>query len=98
MSLDEIEKCFRILMNHVRYSGVTELNLKGNDFYWTITSPEWLTFDVEPTPAVGSLDDDQNELGRLLDNPSRATAVDIDRLAHLMMYLSDELSGLAPDI
>lgn len=91
MNLEDIENCFHILMEHARSGGVTQLDLRDRDFYWTIVSPDWLNIYVEPKPSVGSLRDDHEELVKLLHDPSRASAVDLERLAHLIRYLSDEL-------
>ena len=91
MNLEDIEYCFRVLMEHARRRGVTQLDLRDRDFYWTIVSPDWLSVYDEPKPSVGSLRDDHEELVKLRQDPSRASAVDLERLAHLLRYLSDEL-------
>lgn len=91
MNLEDIEHCFHVLMGHLRQKGVTQLDLKDRDLYWTIVSPDWLSIYDEPNPSVGSLRDDHEELVKLLRDPSRASAVDLERLAHLLKYLSDEL-------
>jgi hypothetical protein len=45
--------------------------------------------------AVGSLEDDQLELARLLVDPARASSVDLDRAAAMLHFLSDVLCGWA---
>jgi hypothetical protein len=52
-----------------------------------------LTIYQEPKPSIGSFVDDESELKKLLDDPSRASAVDLDRVAHLLKLLSHLLAS-----
>lgn len=65
-----------------------------HDGYLTITSPDWrdIYADPPPTPGVGSFSDDEEELTKLLASPERASAVDLERLAHLLRLLSDQMT------
>ena len=91
MTLDELERCVHLMLAYARARGIDKIAF-DDDLYWTVTSPEWLKPYSEPTPAVGSLDDDREELNRLLSDPSRASSVDLERLSHVLRYLSDQLS------
>ena len=51
-----------------------------------------LSPDPPPTPGVGSFSDDEEELSKLLASPERASAVDLERLAHLLRLLSDQMT------
>lgn len=92
MTLHEIEQCFQVLVHAVRERGLGEIRLPATDGYWTITSPEWRNIYETPAPAVGSFADDNDELRKLLADPERASAVDLERLAHLLLLLSDQLA------
>lgn len=92
MKVSELSKCLAVLMEMVRERGVVEV-ASETDLYWTVTSPEWRDFnvDVPPELGVGSFVDDAEELRKLLEDPARASAVDLERAAHLLLLLSDQL-------
>jgi hypothetical protein len=90
-TLEEIETVFEILLQYCRLRGMTGIDDARFDMYWTIASAEWLRIEAEPAPAVGSFVDDFSELSKLRDEPSRANAVDLERLAHVLMLLSEGL-------
>jgi len=93
LRLEEIRECLRLLLEHVSHQGLPDVDATHADLYWTVTSDEWLVADTEPKPGVGSLHDDIHELKRLLGDPERASAVDIDRLANVLHLLSLQLTG-----
>lgn len=93
LSLEEVRECLRLLLEHASREGLSEVDGTHADLYWTVTSDEWLVADIEPKPGVGSLHDDIHELKRLLSDPERASAVDIDRLANVLHLLSLQLTG-----
>ena len=92
MTIDELGRCIRVLLQLAEQRGVRTLDLEG-DLYWTMSSPEWRHVYAEPAPkpAVGSLIDDEAELRKVLLQPDRASAVDLERAAHLLLLLSDQL-------
>ena len=92
MKLDDLERCVIILMNLAKMRGINEVKSSENDAYWTISSPAWTQIYEEPNPSVGSLSDDEEELIKVLGDPTRASAVDLDRVAHLLRRLSDQLA------
>lgn len=97
MDLDAVEHCFHLLLAHARKTGVTHLNADNVDMYWTISSPEcFLTITpsgelADAEVGIGSLHDDISELHRLLEDPTRASGVDLDRLASVLRLLSCQL-------
>lgn len=93
MNLDELEQCFKALVWKLRADGLDSFEAAPNDFYWVVTSPDWLEMSREPKPAVGSLIDDCAVLTQLANDPSRATAVDLERLASVLRLLSDRLAA-----
>lgn len=96
MTMDEIQRCLSLLLEHASRQGLTGIDAGNVDFYWTMTSEDWLVADIEPKPAVGSLHDDIAELKRLLTDPDRASSVDLDRLASILRLLSDHLTSTRP--
>jgi hypothetical protein len=92
VKVSELEECLAVLMEMVRERGIIEIASKV-DGYLTVTSPEWrdVYVDPSPTPAVGSFSDDADELCKVLIDPARASAVDLERAAHLLRLLSDQL-------
>ena len=92
MTLSELRKCLAILIEMLEERGVQRLMLEGQEGYWTIPSPEWRNVYVDPELAVGSFSDDVSELGKMLKNPARASAVDLERMSGLLKLLSDQLA------
>ena len=95
MTIVELEKCISSLLVFAKQWGVAEVVPADKDLYWTIGSPDWLAIYQEPKAVVGSLDDDDVELRRVLHDPSQATSVDLQRAAHLLMMVA-ELIGKQP--
>lgn len=91
MNLDEIEACVSMLLQHARLRGVSYVDSARYDLYWKILSDDWVDLTKEPTVATGSLHDDIGELRNLLSEPSRASVVDMDRVASILCLLSQVL-------
>lgn len=82
----------RICEEYMR-RGVDSVKVDDMDEYWKIGAPEWSNFQSLPEPAVGSLSDDWGELQKLLGDEERMpTAVDLDRMAAVLMAVSQRLS------
>lgn len=92
MTIDELEEVILRLLRLARERGVQNLNTGSRDYYWSVSSPEWVDMGKEPSLAVGSLDDDISELTKLLVDSDRASAVDLDRAAAVLRMISDDLS------
>lgn len=98
MKILELRECFDILLHHVEVvHGVKELAIESCDYYWSVSPAQWLSMDAKPELVVGSLVDDVNELKKLISNPDRASAVDIDRTASLLRFLSDQISAASSE-
>jgi hypothetical protein len=95
MTLTELEHCVRIVMRHAANSGITDIVPEGKDLYWTVSSPDWLEIYKAPNPSVGSFDDDEAELQKLITDEARVSSVDLVRVAHLLRLVSDQLSSVA---
>jgi hypothetical protein len=92
MKVTDLEKCMSILTRLALERGVDEVVPPPEDGYWTITAPAWTQVYEEPKPGVGSFSDDEEELMKMLANPERASSVDLERVAHLLRRLSDQLA------
>ena len=92
MKIADLERCVAILARLARERGWDEVSPSDSDAYWTVTAPAWTKIYEEPDPAVGSFADDEAQLLRMLDDPTRASAVDLERVAHLLRLLSDRLA------
>ncbi|MCP4600247.1 MAG: hypothetical protein GY847_06895 [Proteobacteria bacterium] len=89
ISLQELEKCFSILFRLLYEGGFREVRPSNYDYYWCVLTKESFMFNKEPELAVGSLDDDIEELKKLAKDPSRVSSVDFERLAAVLKYLSE---------
>lgn len=92
MTIVELERCVALLLEMARRRGIDEVVPPNVDGYWTVTSPAWTQVYQTPQPAVGSFSDDEQELQKVLRDPSRGSAVDLERAAHLLRLLSDQLA------
>lgn len=92
MTIEDLEKCILRLLRVARSRGIEKIDLGARDYYWNVPGPEWVDMTKEPKLAVGSLDDDVSELIKLLNEPDRASAVDLERAAALLRLISDDLS------
>lgn len=93
MTLAQIRACIDLLLAHAESQGISEIAVPAIDHYWTITSQDWRKPYEEPAPGAGSFSDDDAELVKLLHTPTRASAVDLERVASLLRLLSDQLAG-----
>lgn len=90
MKLQDLRTCLDILLDHAaKFHGFSSIDLNGLDTYWSI--PAWLDVGEQPVPVIGSFVDDVEELNKLLANPDRASALDLERLANVLRLLSDQL-------
>jgi len=93
VTIDEFERCLSLLLALARSRGLKEVAAGPRDYYWTVVGPEWVEMTKEPKLAVGSLDDDVSELGKLLEEPGRASSIDFDRAAALLRLISNDLAS-----
>jgi hypothetical protein len=88
ISLDEIGACVSMLIQHAKLRGVTHVGSTKYDLHWKILSDEWVDLAKDPSVVTGSLHDDILELRNLLAEPSRASVVDLERVASILCLLS----------
>ena len=92
INIDEIEVFLKIIIEKAKMNGFTKIEI-NNDFYWWLPTEESFDFNnSNPQLVVGSLYDDYNSLKKMIvDNVS--TPLDLERLAHLMLALTYEISS-----
>lgn len=91
MTFAEIRSCIDLLLAHAEARGFSEVTPPAIDHYWTIPAPDWRMPYSEPTLGAGSFADDETQLAKLRRDASRASAVDLERMASLLRLLSDQL-------
>jgi hypothetical protein len=90
MNFQDLRICLDILLAHAsNVHGFSSVDLHGLDTYWLVS--DWLNVSEQPQAVVGSLADDMDELKKLVANPDRASALDLERLGTLLRLLSDQL-------
>ncbi len=92
LTLSELEKCFEILVKMMKDRGLSEVASKNKDLYWSVLSEDWLSFQAEPVPAVGSLDDDLSGLKNLLIRDTAPSVVDVERMSAILKLIAHDLS------
>ncbi len=93
MTIEELEACLAMAMRHCRQRGVLAVEHDDVYYYWEVASPDWMQFgETVPEPVVGSLSDDEEELRKMLVDPVRVSSLDLERIAHLLLRLSDQLA------
>lgn len=93
MTLAELADCLRILLTAAKDWGSAEVVPEDRDLYWTMDSADWRDVYREPKLLVGSLDDDAAALRKLLEDPTRATPLDLERAAHLLLVVAERKVG-----
>jgi len=93
VTIDELETCISRLLALARSRGIREIDTASRDEYWRVTGSEWMNIAEEPTLALGSLREDVAELTKVQEDPGRASAVDLERVAALLYVIADDLAG-----
>lgn len=87
----ELLACVKLVLDRAASRGFSSIDDSRYEQYWTVTTPDWVSLDASPEPVVGSLKDDLGELRQLLEDPSRVSIVDIQRLASALLLLSQTI-------
>jgi hypothetical protein len=87
---DDLKIAIARVLAHVDFYGVKEIDASEFDNYWHVCDSDCFDFSKEPEISVGSLDDDIGALRALADG-GEATVVDIQRLAHILMFIAFRL-------
>jgi hypothetical protein len=74
-------------LRHLERLGVTSLDSSKVDYYWML-GDEQFDMTAQPELQVGSLHDDVACLEASLVDPTRASVLDLDRLASILKALS----------
>lgn len=93
LTIDQLERCVALVLQRARAQGITEIDTGDRDLYWTALGEEWMNFQSEPELAVGSLDHDLEQLAAVLDEPSRLSGNEFDRVAAAIRFVGLLASG-----
>lgn len=83
------------IVDEYKERGIHEVTLTGKDLYQSVATEDMFDLEADFGDAlpIGSLDDDLNELSKLLNDPSRSpTAVDMERLGNVLRAVSQVLA------
>ncbi|PKR79561.1 hypothetical protein CW751_14520 [Brumimicrobium salinarum] len=93
IKIRELEEIFNLIISKLEFEfnkGEIELN---DDLYRIIPTQHWSITKVE-NELIGSLNDDINELKKLISDTSRPTTfVDLDRCASLLRAISERFNS-----
>lgn len=92
IDLKDLQKLFDILITKAIDAGFGKIDI-DSDNYWVITSNEREDFSVTPVVSVGSLVDDVESLKKVLKDSNPPTTVDIDRLANVLLSISNHITN-----
>lgn len=92
INLKELSKLFEILIKEAIEAGFEKIDV-DSDNYWVVTSSERDDFSRTPVISVGSLIDDMESLRKVLEGSNPATTVDIDRLANVLIAISNYITN-----
>jgi hypothetical protein len=93
LSFNKVKGYLKRLESCVYISDNREIRV-DDDYYWSVDSSQAFDMSSSPEIMVGSLDDDLNELEKLLlDSERVVTPVDFDRLGNILRYLSKAFVG-----
>lgn len=93
LTIDQLERCVALVLRRAREQGVVEIDTGDRDLYWTALGSAWMDFQSAPDLAVGSLDDDLEQLAAVLDEPSRLSGNEFDRVAAAIRFVGLVVGG-----
>ena len=91
MTVDELEMCFRLLVEKLKTFGIYELDSGDADYYWDVLEPHWLDVTQAPKLGVGSLLDDISGVRKALEQPEDATVPELARIASLLRVIGSDV-------
>ncbi len=97
ITVDKLRVLFEKLMNKMEDNGIYSLEINDVDYYWIVLSSEWTNFQSEVKPAVGSLEDDWENLQKVLSGEEIPTYVDFERIAAILRAISETVAPTNSD-
>jgi hypothetical protein len=92
IDLKDLQELFEILISKAINAGFEKIDI-DSDFYQLITSGDRENFSKLPVICTGSLVDDMESLKKVLEGSNPATTVDIDRLANVLISISNYITN-----
>jgi hypothetical protein len=90
ISVDELKIIHELIIKHMEISGFEQFELDG-DYYWYVSADERENFEKKPKLCVGSLQDDLNELKKIVGT-QQVSIVDLDRFANVFIAIGEAIS------
>jgi hypothetical protein len=90
VSKSELLRLLELVIRRLEQVGHDEIKV-DTDLYLIIPSDEWHKVGENPTPAIGSLEDDWDSLSRTLSEEGTLAISDFDRVAAILRAISEEL-------
>jgi hypothetical protein len=92
IEMEKLRYLCEILIKKTEYLGIQEIQL-DTDNYWIITSDNREDFSTNsPEVSVGSLQDDWEQLVKILSGEHPPTPVDFDRIASIFVAVGESIS------
>ena len=86
----ELQKLFELIIKKLSDEDINNVSL-DIDYYWRINPEQLESMYDNPTPIVGSLIDDWENLKQTINKNQIFTYVDFDRVAALLYLISEKL-------
>ncbi len=90
VSKSKLLRLLELVMHRLEQVGQDPIEV-DTDLYLIIPSDEWDKVEESPTPAIGSLEDDWDNLCKTIDQEEILAISDFDRLAAILRAISEEL-------
>lgn len=92
ITIDTLELILKNLIERLRKNGVRELSFE-DDWYWSIPTDKLSSSPAEPSPTIGSIDDDIDFLNSLVAENYVTDFLELERLSALFKCMSKKLSA-----
>ncbi|MEM6766208.1 MAG: hypothetical protein AAF655_14820 [Bacteroidota bacterium] len=91
VSLEELDRFFEAVLTKLKKDSVSNISIE-EDFYWHFAGNDRTNFKSPVDPVVGSLFDDVRSIKDNVLHREVTTYLDFDRLASILLYLSEKLN------
>lgn len=91
--IDELKLMVNSILGKAKKVGIDELEVE-NDYYWVVDSEDMFNFTIsDPKLNVGSLDDDYENLSKVINGERQPSIVDFDRISMLVKVIGEYISN-----
>jgi hypothetical protein len=91
VKMQELKQVCEMILTHLEQSGCDKIELE-KDEYWTVISREDIYANGGvPKLGIGSLQEDQEGLEKILDGTNPITTNDFDRLGNIIIAIGENI-------